>query len=102
VYLAQQEQDITGKMSQCSIPAFILAPAPLDLPPIECQSLGVPCSFGVIDGEQIPLRFGESNLFLEFVNVSARASLSSIEGAGIKEKRSANLLVMFIDCRGSE
>jgi len=31
----QQQQDITGEMSQGAIALFVFSPAPIDLPPVE-------------------------------------------------------------------
>src|SRR6266496_6158532 len=103
MHLAQQEQDITGKMSKRAIALFIFAPTAIDLPSVERQSLGVPCSFGVVREQRIPKLVVAGNLLLEFVKLSAGACLSAVKTARIEEQWSAHLLRVFIDgsCRES-
>src|SRR6266566_9199617 len=101
MHLTQQHQDITGQVSQGAVALLILAPAEIDLPPIERQSLGKPCSFWVIREQCLPLLFIRGSFLLEFINLSARAGLSTIEPAGVEEKWSPHLLAVFINsgCR---
>jgi hypothetical protein len=96
MYLRQQQQGITGKMSQGAIPLFVFAPAQIDLPSIECQPLRVPCSFGVIFWQRLPFLFILGDFFLQLVNLSAGAGLSAIETTSVEKERSANLLTVFI------
>ena len=98
---AQQEQNITGKMSKRAIALFIFAPTAIDLPSVERQSLGIPCSFGVVREQSLPKLVVAGNLLLEFVNLSAGAGLSAIKTARIEEQWSAHLAPVFIDggCR---
>jgi hypothetical protein len=96
MYLAEQEQHITGKMSKGAIAAFIFAPAPINLPPIEHQSLLVPGSLWMLDRQGISFLFKASNLFLQLVNLSAGTGLPAIEAAGIQKERPADLRAGFI------
>ena len=80
---AQQEQHIAGQVSQGTIPQLIFAPAPINLPPIGSKPLPVPCSFGMIFRQRVPFLFIPGNLFLQFVNLSARTGLSAIKTACI-------------------
>ena len=70
MHLTQQQQDITGKMSQGAIALFVFAPAPIDLPSIERQPLRVPCSLGVICWQRIPFLFIPGDFFLQLVNLA--------------------------------
>ncbi len=99
MHLAQQKQDITGQVSQGAIALLIFLPAPIDFSPIERESLGVPCSFGVLFWQGIPFLLIAGNLLLELVNLSAGTSLSAIERTRIQEKWSPHLLAVFIDSR---
>jgi len=102
MHLTQEQQYITSKMSECSIALFIFTPTPIDLPPVERQSLTVPGSFGVILRQRIPFLFIPGYFFLQLVNLSAGAGLSAIKATGIQEEWPANLLVVFIDSRCRE
>ena len=96
MHLTQQKQDITCQMRECPIALFILAPTPVNFPPIECKSLVEPCSFGVIRGQDIPLLFVGGRLFLELVDLPSRAGLSAIKTARVEEHWPAHLFVVFI------
>src|SRR5216683_4849314 len=90
--LAQQQQDITGQVSQGPIALLIFAPTPIDFTAIKRQSLDVPCSFGVIFWQHILFVCGD--LLLEFINLSAGAGLPTIKLARVEEKGPANLLAV--------
>ena len=95
--LTQQQQHITSQMSERPVALLIFAPAPLNLPPIQRQSLGIPGSFEVIESQSIPLLFKARDLLLEFVNLSAGPGLSAIKTAGVEEDGPTHLLVVFIN-----
>jgi len=99
--LAQQQQDITGQVSQGPIALLIFAPTPIDFTAIKRQSLDVPCSFGMIFWQRILFLFVCGDLLLEFINLSAGAGLPTIKLARVEEKGPANLLAVFIhsSCR---
>src|SRR5260370_5202103 len=96
MHLTQQHQDIAGQVSQSAVAAFILAPAPVNLPTIGGKPLVVPCAFRVICWESLPLLFIPGHLLFEFINLSARACLSAIKTAGVQEKWPADLLAVFV------
>src|SRR6266487_3861252 len=83
-------------MSQSAIALFVFAPAPVDLPPIERQSLLVPPSFGVLFWQRIPFLFRAGDLFLQLVNLSPGAGLPAIKTAGLQEEWPTHLLTVFI------
>ena len=99
MHLTQQKQDITCQMRECPIALFILAPTPLNFPPIECKSLVEPCSFGVIRGHDIPLLFGGGRLFLDLVALQSRAACLAIKTARVERFMPAHLFVVFIYSR---
>ena len=92
----------TGQMSQSTVALLILAPAEIDLPPIEHQSLGVPCSFGTLFRQCISFLFISGNLLLQLVDLSAGTSLLAIERAGIKEEWPTHLVSVFIHSCGGQ
>src|SRR5260370_38643573 len=96
MHLTQQHQDVAGQVSQSAVAVFILAPAPVNLPTIGGKPLVVPCAFGVICWESLPLLFVPGHLLFEFINLSARACLSAIKTAGVKEKWPADLLAVLV------
>src|SRR5258708_12314045 len=75
--LAQEHKEISGTLSECASALFIFMPTPIDLPPVECQSLRVPGSFGVLFRQRIPFLFIGGYFFLQRVNLSAAARSSS-------------------------
>src|SRR5258708_37527823 len=100
--LAQEHKEISGTLSECASALFIFMPTPIALPPVECQSLRVPGSFGVLFRQRIPFLFIGGYFFLQRVNLSAGAGLSAIKATGIQEEWPANLLVVFIESRCGE
>src|SRR2546422_11355430 len=88
-------------MSQGAIALLIFAPTAINLTPKQDQLLIEPGSFGMIFWQSVPLLFVFGNLLLQFINLSAGACFSAIKTARVEEKRSADLLAMFIDgCGG--
>jgi hypothetical protein len=84
-------------VGQSSIALLIFAPAPINLSPIESQSLIVPGSFRVISWQGISFLLIPGDLFLQLVNVSAGASLPAIEATGVQEEWPADLFAVFIN-----
>src|SRR5260370_39077716 len=96
MHLAQEQQDITGKMSECASALFIFTPTPIDLPPVECQSLRVPGSFGVLFRQRIPFLFIGGYFFLQRVNLSAGGRLFACKSTGVQEEWPSHTLRLFI------
>src|SRR5260370_38375863 len=95
MHLTQQHQDIAGQVSQSAVAAFILAPAPVNLPTIGGKPLVVPCAFRVICWESLPLLFIPGHLLFELINLSARACLSAITPAVVQENWLPDVLPVF-------
>src|SRR5438045_6324415 len=99
MHLTQQKQDITCQRRECPIALFILAPTPVNFPPIACKSLLEPCSFGVIRGQDIPLLFVGGRLFLELVDLPSPAGLSATKTARVEEHGPPPSFVAFLHSR---
>jgi len=98
----QQHQYITRQVRQGPIALLILAPTPLDFSAQDSDPLGVPGTFGMINGQRFSLFFISGHLLFQFVDLTARAGLFAIKTTGVKEKRAAHLLVMLIKGDGGE
>src|SRR5258708_24803776 len=99
MHLAQEQQDITGKMSECAIALFIFTPTPIDLPPVECQSLRVPGSFGVLFRQRIPFLFIGGYFFLQRVNLSAGPGVSVLKNTRSQDGWPSHLLGSVVETR---
>ncbi len=102
MHLGQQQQHITRQVRQGPIALLILAPTPLDFPAQDSDPLGVPGTFGMINGQRFSLFFIAGHLLFQLVDLTARAGLFAIKTTGVQEKRAAHLLVMLIKGDGSE